>query len=199
MSSSRDVVPLRSRTHRPLRIGIIAPPVLPLPPVGYAGTERIIATLALGLHDRGHQVTVFAAGDSDLPCEVVPVVPKALWPAGYRGNLTNYFDLAVARAWEQQDRFDVFHSHVDVAGFAMARHATTPVITTLHGRLDVGGTMELIDAYPDIPLVAISASQRRWNPDADWVATIPHGLDFSTAPRSATPGEHLLLVGRLTR
>ena len=199
MSSSRDVVPLRSRATRPLRIGIIAPPVLPLPPVGYAGTERIIATLALGLHARGHAVTVFAAGDSDLPCEVVPVVPRALWPAGHRGNLTNYFDLAVARAWEQQDRFDVFHSHVDTAGFAMARYSDTPVVTTLHGRLDVGGTIDLIDAHRDIPLVAISASQRRWNPDANWVATIPHGLDFSTTPRSTEVGDHLLLVGRLTR
>jgi glycosyltransferase involved in cell wall biosynthesis len=81
----------------------------------------------------------------------------------------------------------------------MARHATTPVLTTLHSRLDVGGSVELIDAYPDIPLVAISASQRRWNPGADWFATIHHGLDFSATPRSVSSGDYLLLVGRLTR
>jgi glycosyltransferase involved in cell wall biosynthesis len=173
--------------------------VVPLPPVGYAGTERIVTALAVGLHTRGHQVTAFAAGDSNLPCEVVPVVPRALWPLGYRGDLTNYFALSVAHAWRHEDRFDVFHSHVDTAGFAMARHAATPVITTLHGRLDTGGTLDLIDAYPDIPMVAISESQRRWSPDADWMATIHHGLDFSRTPRSDTPGSYLLLVGRLSR
>jgi glycosyltransferase involved in cell wall biosynthesis len=182
-----------------LRIGIIAPPLLPLPPTGYAGTERIIAALAIGLHERGHAVTVFGAGDSTLPCELVSVVPRALWPMGERGDLTKYFDLSIAHAWAQQDRFDVFHSHVDTVGFAMARHATTPVITTLHGRLDVGGTADLIDAYPDAPLIAISDSQRRWHPGADWVATIHHGLDFSSTPADARPGEYLLLVGRLTR
>jgi glycosyltransferase involved in cell wall biosynthesis len=189
----------RPQAAASLRIGLIAPPVLPLPPTGYAGTERVIASLAIGLHERGHQVTVFAAGDSDLPCEVVPVVPRALWPLGLRGNLTNYLDLSIAHAWQHQDRLDIFHSHVDTAGFAMARHARTPVVTTLHSRLDVGGIVDLIDAHPDIPLIAISESQRRWNPDADWVATIHHGLDLSASPYSATAGDYLLLVGRLTR
>lgn len=182
-----------------LRIGLIAPPLLPLPPRGYAGTERVVAGLAIGLHERGHQVTVFAAGDSDLPCEVVPVVPRALWPLGRRGNLTNYLDLSVAYAWQHQDRFDILHSHVDTAGFAMARHARTPVVTTLHGRLDAGGLVDLIDAHPDVPLISISDSQRRWNPTADWLATIHHGLGFARTPSSASPGDYLLLVGRLTR
>jgi glycosyltransferase involved in cell wall biosynthesis len=199
VSSVRAEGSTRARLEPALRIGIIAPPLLPLPPTGYAGTERIVAGLAIGLHERGHAVTVFGAGDSTLPCEVVPVVPRALWPLGQRGDLTKYFDLSVAHAWAQQDRFDILHSHVDTAGFAMARHATTPVITTLHGRLDVGGTADLIEAYPDAPLVAISESQRRWNPDADWVATIHHGLDFTSTPSSAIAGDDLLLVGRLTR
>jgi glycosyltransferase involved in cell wall biosynthesis len=81
----------------------------------------------------------------------------------------------------------------------MARHASTPVLSTLHSRLDAGASLELIDAYPDIPLVAISESQRRWHPKADWVATIHHGLDLSSTPRSDAPGGYLLLVGRLTR
>jgi glycosyltransferase involved in cell wall biosynthesis len=182
-----------------LRIGLIAPPLLPLPPSGYAGTERIVAALAIALHERGHVVTVFGAGDSELPCEVVPVVPHALWPLGLRGDMSRYLDLSVARAWQELDRFDIVHSHVDTAGFAMARHGGTPVLTTLHSRLDVGGAAELIDAYPDIPLIAISDSQRRWNPAADWVATIPHGLDFTGTPRSISSGDYLLLVGRLTR
>jgi len=72
---------------RPMRIGLIAPPVVSLPPPTYAGTERIVTSLALGLHARGHEVTVFTTGDSELPCEVVPVVPRALWREGKTGDL----------------------------------------------------------------------------------------------------------------
>jgi glycosyltransferase involved in cell wall biosynthesis len=165
----------------------------------YAGTERIVTSLALGLHERGHQVTVFAAGDSDLPCEVVPVVPRSLWSEGMTGDLSLYHQMAVARAWDEIDRFDVVHSHVDTHGFQLARHSRIPVVTTLHRRLDVGGAADYIDLLPGIPLVAISDSQRRWNRDANWVATIHHGLDFSTTPSGTRPGEYLLLVGRITR
>jgi glycosyltransferase involved in cell wall biosynthesis len=182
-----------------LRIGLIAPPVVPLPPPAYSGTERIVALLAVGLHERGHTVTVFASGDSELPCEVVPVVPRALWREGRTGNLATYHQMAVARAWEEVDRFDILHSHVDSEGFLLARHAPIPVVTTLHRRADSGGLPGYIDLLPSIPLVSISESQRRWNPDANWVANIHHGLDFSATPAGSRPGDHLLLVGRLTR
>ncbi|HET8785758.1 MAG TPA: glycosyltransferase family 4 protein [Candidatus Limnocylindrales bacterium] len=181
-----------------MRIGIIAPPVVPLPPTTYAGTERIVASLAVGLHERGHRVTVFASGDSDLPCEVVPVVPRALWTEGYTGEVPVYLEMAVARAWDDIDRFDVLHSHVETEGFLLARHAPIPVVTTLHRRLDINGVADYIDAVPMIPLVAISDSQRRWNPDANWVATVHHGLDFSRAPSSRRPGDYLLVVGRVS-
>lgn len=184
--------------QRPLRIAIVAPPVLPLPPPMYAGTERIVASLVLGLHARGHRVTVFAAGDSDLPCEVVPVVPRSLWSEGMTGDLSLYHQMAVARAWDEVDRFDIVHSHVDTHGFLFAQHSRIPVVTTLHRRLDVGGAADYIDLLPGVPLVAISDSQRRWNPDANWVATIHHGLDFSTTPSGSRTGDYLLLVGRLT-
>jgi glycosyltransferase involved in cell wall biosynthesis len=184
---------------RPLRIGVIAPPVVPLPPPMYAGTERIVTSLVLGLHERGHQVTVFASGDSELPCELVPVVPRALWRDGYTGDASLYHQMAVAKAWEEADRFDVVHSHVDTHGFLFARHAPVPVVTTLHRRLDVGGAADYIDLLSTIPLVAISDSQRRWNPDADWVATIHHGVDFSSTPSRTRHGDYLLLVGRVSR
>ena len=181
-----------------LRIAIIAPPVVPLPPTTYAGTERIVASLATGLHERGHRVTVFASGDSDLPCEVVPVVPHALWNEGYTGETAIYLEMAVARAWDEIGRFDVVHSHVETEGFLFARHAPIPVVTTLHRRLDINGVADYIDAFPMIPLIAISDSQRRWNPDANWVATVHHGLDFSTTPTSTRSGEYLLVVGRVS-
>ena len=184
---------------RPMRIGLIAPPVVSLPPPTYAGTERIVTSLALGLHDRGHQVTVFTSGDSDLPCEIVPVVPRALWREGMTGDLGVFFQMAVARAWDEAERFDIIHSHMETHGFLLAAHAPVPVLTTLHGRLDVAGAAQYIDAMPSIPLVAISESQRRWNPDANWVATIHHGIDFTTTPTGTRPGGDLLFVGRITR
>lgn len=181
-----------------LRIGIVAPPLVKIPPSGYAGTERIVAAIALGLHERGHEVTVFASGDSDLPCEVVPVVPHSLWKRGRSGDTSAYIEMSVEAAWEQAARFDVIHSHVEQAGFLMARYCGTPVLTTLHKRVDVGGVAELIDAMPDVPLVAISESQRRWHPNANWVATIHHGLDFTHTPTSVGPGAYLLLIGRIS-
>ncbi|MGH2380641.1 MAG: glycosyltransferase family 4 protein [Candidatus Limnocylindria bacterium] len=171
--------------------------MLPLPPAGYSGTERVVTTLALELHDRGHQVTVFAAGDSQLPCEVVATIPRSLWPQGYRGNVANYIAMTVARAWEESGRFDLIHSHVETGGFLLARHCPTPVLTTLHGRLDGSGTAELIDLFPDVPLVAISQSQRRWSPGANWAATIRHGMRIEGVPFSRDPGDYLLVVGRV--
>ena len=188
-----------SGTNGPLRIGLIAPPVVRLPPAGYAGTERIVAALALHLHERGHKVTVFASGDSDLPCEVVPVVPVAVWGRGVRGDTSAYRDMSVAMAWEQHERFDIIHAHVEHAAFLMAQHCPTPVVSTLHQRVDKGGVAQLIDLLPQVPLIAISDSQRRWNPDANWIATVHHGLDFEHTPTSRVGGDYLLLVGRLSR
>jgi glycosyltransferase involved in cell wall biosynthesis len=186
-------------TDRPLRVALLSPPFLPLPPKGYAGTERIVTVLATALHERGNDVTVFAPGDSDLPCRVIPIVDQALWPQGRRGDLRPYLQDAVTIAREHSARFDVIHSHLDVAGFDFARQSTTPVVSTLHGRLDVEETAPLIDRYADIPLVAISESQRRWHPEANWVATIHHGLDFSQTPQGDRAGDYLLLVGRIVR
>ncbi|HSL75611.1 MAG TPA: glycosyltransferase family 4 protein [Candidatus Limnocylindrales bacterium] len=182
-----------------LRIALIAPPVVPLPPTTYAGTERIVASLAEGLHARGHRVTVFASGDSELSCEIVPVVPRSLWAEGQKGDMHTYLQMAVARAWDEVQRFDIIHSHVEWHGFLFARHSPVPVVTTMHRRLDIDGLADYIDRMPMVPLVAISDSQRRWNPDANWVATIHHGLDFGVTPSSTRAGDYLLLVGRVSR
>lgn len=173
---------------RRLRIGLIAPPYLPVPPHGYAGTERIVAALAEGLHARGHTVTLFASGDSDVSCELVPTVPRALWPTGVRGESEAWLALTLAQVWAASDRFDILHSHIETGGFLLARHCPTPVVTTLHKRLDTSGVAEVLDAMRDVPLVAISESQRRWHPAADWVATVHHGLDFTATPRRTTAG-----------
>jgi glycosyltransferase involved in cell wall biosynthesis len=171
--------------------------MLPVPPLKYAGTERVVAVLADALHRRGHEVTLFAPGDSAVDCEVVPTVPRSLWSTGYRGDLSSHINVTLAKAWAQHDRFDVIHSNVETLGFLFARLCPTPVVTTLHGRLDDAGVPALLDEFTDVPLVAISASQRRWSPNANWVATIHHGLPLEAAPFVPVPGAYLAFIGRV--
>jgi glycosyltransferase involved in cell wall biosynthesis len=172
--------------------------MLPVPPPTYAGTERVVAALAGELHRRGHKVTLFAPGDSSVDCELVPTIPQSLWSTDYRGDVSSYINVSLAMAWREHERFDIIHSHVETLGFLFARHCPTPVVTTLHGRLDVSGIPELLDEFDDIPLVAISDSQRRWGEHANWVATIHHGLPLESMPHSDRPGDYLAFVGRIT-
>jgi glycosyltransferase involved in cell wall biosynthesis len=172
--------------------------MLPVPPPTYAGTERVVAALAEALVARGHHVTLFAPGDSHFSGDLAPTPPQSLWSRGYQGDVSSYINTTLARVWARHEEFDVIHSHVETLGFLFARHCPTPVVTTLHGRLDASGIPDLIDEFRDIPLVAISASQRRWGDDANWVATIHHGLPLEHMPFSGSPGEYLAFVGRVT-
>jgi glycosyltransferase involved in cell wall biosynthesis len=96
------------------------------------------------------------------------------------------------------DDFDIIHFHVDYLHFPVSRFHMTPHVTTLHGRLDQHGMPELLETFRDVPLVAISESQRRWRPDANWVATIHHGLPLEAAPFNDDEGDYLAFVGRIT-
>jgi glycosyltransferase involved in cell wall biosynthesis len=180
-----------------LRIALLAPPMLPVPPPSYAGTERVVAALADALVQRGHDVTLIAPGDSTWPGRVVPTVENSLWRSGYRGETANYIAISVATAWAHANEFDLIHSHVETLGFLLARHAPVPVVSTLHGRLDAWGVPDLLETFRDIPLVAISDSQRRWQESANWVATIHHGLPLEHMPFGAEPGSYLAFVGRI--
>jgi len=188
----------RSAPRRRLRIALVAPPVLPIPPERYAGTERVVAALADGLVARGHHVTLFASGDSTAGSETVAVLPKAAWNGRSTGDTSVFAMLAAMTALEQADRFDVVHSHVDVMSLPLARLARVPVLTTFHARLDLPGLYEAVLAFGRAPLVAISESQRRWHPTANWVATVPHGLPLQAMPFGAVPGPYLAVVGRAT-
>jgi glycosyltransferase involved in cell wall biosynthesis len=181
-----------------LRIALVAPPMLPVPPPTYAGTERVVAALGDELLRLGHDVTLFAPGDSEFGGRVEPTIEQSLWRSGYKGDVSAYMQVSVAKAWEQHERFDIIHSHAEMHGFLLSRYCPTPVVSTLHGRLDAWGVPELLGEFREIPLVAISDSQRRWHPDANWVATIHHGLPLAAMPFSNTPGEYLAFVGRIT-
>ena len=114
------------------------------------------------------------------------------------GDTRAYLQVSIERAWAIAGEFDVIHSHLDTLSFGLARHCGTPVVHTLHGRLDLPGVPELLDEFHEIPLVAISDSQRRWRPENNWVATVHHGLPLeSIAVQSRSPGSYLAFVGRI--
>jgi glycosyltransferase involved in cell wall biosynthesis len=181
-----------------LRIALVSPPMLPVPPPTYAGTERVVAALGETLVARGHDVTLFAPGDSEFSGTLVASPERSLWSREYRDDVSSFINVTLAKVWARHDDFDIIHSHVETLGFLFARHCPTPVVTTLHGRLDVSGIPELIDEFSDIALVAISDSQRRWGESANWVATIHHGLPLEQMPFRPDPGDYLAFVGRIT-
>jgi glycosyltransferase involved in cell wall biosynthesis len=181
-----------------LRIALISPPMLPVPPPTYAGTERVVAALGETLVVNGHDVTLFAPGDSEFSGTLVASPDQSLWSRDYRGDVSSFINVTLAKVWARHGDFDIIHSHVETLGFLFARYCPTPVVTTLHGRLDVSGIPDLLEEFSDIPLVAISDSQRRWGEDANWVATIHHGLPLEQMPFRSVPGNYLAFVGRIT-
>jgi len=194
----REPSPAVIDSERPLRIGLVSGPMVAIPPPGYAGTERIVAVLVHELTRRGHKVTLIGPADSQVDCELVPTIHRSLWSSGMTGDPTPYIEVTIERAWSVAHRFDVMHSHLDTLSFSFARHSPVPVLHTLHGRLDMPGVPELLDEFQDIPLVAISESQRRWWPQNNWVATVHHGLPLEGAPFSDRAGNYLAFVGRIS-
>src|SRR5215213_2570070 len=126
-----------SAAPRQLRIAQVAPPLERVPPAAYGGTERIAHELTTELVRRGHDVTVFASGDSDVPCRLVPTVDAALRPAGVEGDAGGWFASTVKQVLEQASEFDVIHSHLEWWSVPLGRMSPVPVAATFHGRLDL--------------------------------------------------------------
>ena len=182
-----------------VRIALVSPPLLPVPPVRYGGVERIVGVLAEGLHERGHEVTVFAPGDSTAPGRLIATVPRGLWGAGFHPDPWPYYAATREAVIDASDQFDLIHNHMDQHGFEIARRCAVPVLSTLHGRTDVDPLRGVVESNPDLALIAISESQRSFVPSANWLATIHHGLPLDDAPLGEGRGTHLLFVGRLSK
>lgn len=180
--------------HRPLRIAQVAPAIEQVPPSAYGGTERIVHELTTRLVDAGHEVTVFASGDSKVPCRLIPTVDRALRPIGvsdFRASYETTIEMVLARMHE----FDIIHSHLESWSIPLAKAATIPVVSTFHGRLDLPWTTHAFDSPPD-GLVAISRSQASAHPLLPWTI-IHNGLTLDGAPFRERPGDALCFVGRV--
>jgi glycosyltransferase involved in cell wall biosynthesis len=182
-----------------LKIAQIAPLIESVPPRLYGGTERIVSYLTEELVALGHDVTLFASGDSITAANLVPCVPKALrLDAGVRDPIP-YYMLMLDRVRQRADEFDVLHFHIDQFHFPLFRPISGRTVTTLHGRQDLPDLLPLYLGFGDMPLVSISNAQRRPVPNANFVETIHHGIP--TALHRATTdvrGGYLAFLGRIS-
>jgi glycosyltransferase involved in cell wall biosynthesis len=167
-----------------------------VPPDGYGGTERVVFELVTELVRRGHDVTTFASGDSNVPGELEPTVPKALRPTGHDSDIGGFMLATMFKVLDRQADFDIIHSHLDWYGLALRRASRTPVVSTFHGRLDLPWSRDLLADEPD-GVVAISESQASVHPDVPWTV-VHNGLTLDTAPFERRRSDALVFVGRVT-
>jgi glycosyltransferase involved in cell wall biosynthesis len=181
--------------NRSLRIAHVAPPLERVPPLAYGGTERIVYELVTELDRRGHEITTFASGDSDVPGRLIPTVQAALRPEGYTGDAMPYFLATMRAVLDRASEFDLIHSHLEWASLLLARVSPVPVVATFHGRLDLPWAGEAL-AHPPAGLVAISENQASTHPDVPWTV-IHNGLTLTDAPFERRRGDAMCFVGRV--
>ena len=179
-----------------MRIAQVSPLIESVPPKLYGGTERIVSYLTEELVRQGHEVTLFASGDSETNAELIPCVPEALRLAKVDDWLP-YSVMQLEKIRRRARDFDVAHFHADFLHFPVARTLGMPTVTTLHGRLDLPFYRQLLDEFPEIPLISISDDQRRLLP-ARWIATVLHGLPADLYSFSAGGGGYLAFLGRIS-
>src|ERR1700761_8604819 len=181
-----------------MRIAQISPLFEAVPPKLYGGTERVVYALTEELVAMGHDVTLFASGDSITSATLAPMRDKALrldptvvdWIAIY----TRMMELIRRRA----DEFDVLHFHTDYSPLSLFSRQDTPYLTTLHGRLDIPEFKEIYETFPDAPFVSISNSQRRPIPNLNWVRTVLHGMPADLLTPQPVKQDYAAFLGRIS-
>ncbi len=187
-----------SFVDRPLRVAQIAPLHESVPPKLYGGTERVVAYIAEELARRGHDVTLFASGDSTAKVPLRAGFPEALRLKGLDYMGAAYHLRMLSEIYDHAERFDVIHSHVDFLAFPFSRLVSVPTVSTMHGRLDLDAFVPLYRSYTDLPLVSISNEQRRPIPFMNWVGTVYHGLPRNLLRFNPGPGSYLAFLGRIS-
>ena len=180
-----------------MRIAVLAPPWFAVPPTGYGGIEWIVSLLADGLTTRGHDVTLFASGDSRTKAKLAAVFERA--PSELIGRSLPELE-HVLSCYERAYDFDVINDHTGPLAAGLGGLVSTPVVHTIHGPLDaeLGGVYEsLRTVSSNVGLISISLNQRRPKPDLHWVANIPNALDLEHYPCKPHRGDYLLFLGRM--
>ena len=181
-----------------MRVAVLSPVWFPVPPSGYGGIEWIVSLLADGLVEAGHDVTLFASGDSRTRARLESVYPVA--PSEWIGH--TFWELRHAvSCLAQTGQFDVISDHTGLLGLALGSLGPTPFAHTVHGPLsgEPGVLYEqVVSMAPRAALISVSNEQRRPKPDLPWVATCANALDLSVYPFRPERGDYLLFLGRMT-
>jgi glycosyltransferase involved in cell wall biosynthesis len=180
-----------------MRIAQVAPLYESVPPFAYGATERVVSYLTEQLIRLGHQVTLFASGDSQTSAELVPVCECGLWRDSTVWDTLTHHVRQLELVANEAERFDVLHFHGDPFHFPLARRLGCRHVTTLHGRLLPADHGPLFREFSEAPLVSISDDQRRPTPWANWAGTVHHGLPLSELLFQQTPDHYLLFMGRI--
>jgi glycosyltransferase involved in cell wall biosynthesis len=181
-----------------MRIAQIAPLFESVPPRLYGGTERVVAYLTEELVRQGHQVTLFASGDSMTSAELVACAPRALRLDPDVRDAIPHHMIMLDKVRERADKFDVLHFHVDYLHFPLFRSAHVKTLTTLHGRKDLADQMPFYRRFSDMPLVSISNHQRTPLPGANFIATVHHGLPPTLHAPALRHEGYLAFLGRIS-
>jgi glycosyltransferase involved in cell wall biosynthesis len=180
-----------------MRIAQVAPLFERVPPVAYGGTERVISSLTEELSRQGHDVTLFASGNSITNARLVSIVDHAMRPQQSNAWIA-YAAMQLDIVARHADEFDVIHFHTDALHFPLARYIQTPYVTTVHGRLDLPELKALYRHFINAPLVSISNSQRTPIPWANWSETVYHGMAPLCSEIDTAHGKYFAFVGRIS-
>ena len=181
-----------------MRIAQVAPLYESVPPKYYGGTERIVSYLTEELVAQGHDVTLFASGDSRTAAELVPMCPRSLRLDRSCIDQLAHHLLMLEQVLQRADAFDVIHFHVDYLHFPLSRRARYPHVTTLHGRLDMPDLVPLYEEFAEEPLVSISDAQRLPLSWVNWLGTVYHGLPRDLYRFHPERGSYLACLGRIS-
>lgn len=179
-------------------IAQVAPLYESVPPQKYGGTERIVSYLTEELVNQGHDVTLFAAGDSQTKANLVPMTERSLrTDPNSQAPLAHHINM-LEKVAQMAGDFDVIHFHIDYLHFPMSRILRLHQLTTLHGRLDLPDLVPLFSEFKDMPLVSISDNQRLPLMHVDWAATVHHGLPKDLYNFHGHPDDYLAFIGRIS-
>lgn len=180
-----------------MRIAQIAPLFESVPPKLYGGTERVVHRLTEELVKRGHEVTLFASGDSITSATLVPCCERGLRLEQSVADFHAYTVIQLGMVYSRAEEFDIIHNHVDYFAFPFTGLTRVPTVTTLHGRLDIPEVRQVYPYFPNLPVVSISDAQRVHLPNANWVATVYNGIQVESFTLQRETGSYLAFLGRV--
>jgi len=181
-----------------MKIAQVAPLFESVPPQCYGGTERVVSYLTEELVRQGHQVTLFASGDSVTQAHLVAACPRALRLDEQCVDQLAQCMVLLEHVFRQAPTFDLLHFHIDYLHFPLSARQRVPHVPTLHGRLDIPDLVPVYQTFPSMPVVSISDAQRIPFPGLQWQGTVYHGLPDDLYTFHDTPGSYLAFLGRIS-